>query len=51
MSVYAMYPGLLRLALDTVTIEHYVPAWQPGVSKTWTNNPMHPFCIAANVVW
>lgn len=39
------------LALDTVTIEHYVPAWQPGVPKTWSSDPVHPFCIAANLVW
>mmetsp|Transcript_7547 Transcript_7547/g.22322 ORF Transcript_7547/g.22322 Transcript_7547/m.22322 type:complete len:208 (-) Transcript_7547:569-1192(-) len=39
------------LALDTITVEHYVPAWEPGVEPAWSNNPVHPFCIVANVVW
>lgn len=38
-------------ALDTVTQENYVHVPAPGEKLPWWHNPVHPFCIAANVLW
>lgn len=40
-----------RLALDTVTRENYVHVPREGERVKWYQNPTHPFCILANVLW
>jgi uncharacterized membrane protein YccF (DUF307 family) len=38
-------------ALDTVTQENYIHIPAEGEQLKWYQNPVHPFCIAANILW
>lgn len=40
-----------RFALDTVTQENYIHIPAEGEQLKWYQNPVHPFCIAANILW
>jgi predicted signal transduction protein with EAL and GGDEF domain len=42
---------LCSFALDTVTQENYIRVPSEGEQLKWHQNPVHPFCIAANVLW